>query len=52
MLAAQALGPATLDALKLNLLANASQHAVLPSAISAVALVVLFALSRAGRGTR
>jgi len=52
MLAAQALGPATMDALKLNLLASSSQHAVLPSAISAVVLVVLFALSRAGRGTR
>ena len=52
MLAAQALGPATMDALRLNLLASSSQHAVLPSAISAVALVVLFALSRAGRGTR
>lgn len=52
MLVAQALGPATLDALRLNLLANTSQHAVVPSAFSAVALVILFALSRAGRGTR
>lgn len=52
MLVAQVLGPATLDALRLNLLAHTSQHAVLPSAVAAVALVILFVLSRAGRGTR
>jgi hypothetical protein len=50
MLTAQALGPLTLDSLGINLIAPDTWLIVLPSAISSVALVVLFALSRAGRG--
>lgn len=52
MLAAQALGPATLGAFKLSPTVTSGHLAVLPSAAAAVALVILFALSRGGRGTR